>query len=85
MFIKELNGKFHIADNKKPLKYEKNSKKVCVFNPQKEHFIEAGYKELIKTEKPDTKPEQYIETTYELKDDKYYEIHTIVDIKEVIE
>ena len=59
-------------------------KNVVVFNPQPEHFIEAGYKELIKTEMPETQPNQYIETTYELKDDKYYEVHTVVDMPEVM-
>lgn len=60
-------------------------KNVVVFNPQPEHFLEAGYKELVEIEQPETLPNQYIETTYELKDDKYYEVHTVVDMPEVIE
>jgi hypothetical protein len=59
-------------------------KYVAVFNPQPEHFLEAGYKELIRTEIPDTKINQYIETTYELKDDKYYEVHKVVNMPGVI-
>lgn len=59
-------------------------KNVVVFNPQPEHFIEAGYRELVTVEIPETEPNQYVETTYELKDDKYYEVHTVVDMPEVI-
>ena len=106
MFIKEINGQFVFANDKKPLRYQKyidkeimkkdeegneytetiqELKNVVVFNPQPEHFLEAGYKELIETEQPETEPNQYVETTYELKDDKYYEAHTVVDMPEVIE
>ena len=60
-------------------------KNVVVFNPQPEHFVEAGYKELVEIEQPETEPNQYVETTYELKDDKYYEVHTVVDMPGVIE
>ena len=88
MLIKEREDKFIFADKTKVLRYQKNVegelKNVVVFNPQPEHFIEAGYKELIKTEMPETQPNQYIETTYELKDDKYYEVHTVVDMPEVM-
>ena len=105
MFIKETDGQFIFADNKKVLRYQKfiekeikkrdeedneyteivqELKNVVVFNPQPEHFLEAGYKELVTVEIPETEPNQYIETTYELKDDKYYEVHTIVDISEVM-
>ena len=59
-------------------------KYVVVFNPQPEHFLEAGYKEFVTTEMPETEPNQYVETTYELKDDKYYEVHTVVDMPEVM-
>ena len=59
-------------------------KNVVIFNPQPEHFIEAGYKEVILTEEPEIKPNQYIETTYEFKDDKYYEVHTVLDMDEVM-
>ena len=106
MLIKETNGQFIFADNKKTLRYQKfiekeikkkdeegneytetiqELKNVVVFNPQPEHFLEAGYKELIETEQPETEPNQYVETTYELKDNKYYEVHTVVDMPEVIE
>lgn len=99
MFIKEINGQFVFANDKKPLRYQKYIKKkdeegnetiqelknVVVFNPQPEHFLEAGYKELVAVEMPETEPNQYVETTYELKDDKYYEVHTVVDMPEVIE
>lgn len=105
MFIKQINGQFIFADNKKPLRYQKTVEKVIVkkdkegneqketvqeiknvivFNPQDIHFIEAGYKELVKVEETETKPNQYVETTYELKDDKYYEVHTVVDMPEVM-
>ena len=57
-------------------------KNVVVFNPQPEHFLEAGYKELIQTEEPEVLPNQYIETTYEFRDDKYYEVHNIIEIPE---
>ena len=57
-------------------------KNVVVFNPQPEHFFEAGYRELIAEEMPAAQPNQYIETSYELKDNKYYEVHTIVDMPE---
>ncbi len=60
-------------------------KNVVVFNPQPEHFLEAGYKEFVEVEMPETEPNQYVETTYELKNDKYYEVHTVVDMPEVIE
>jgi hypothetical protein len=59
-------------------------KYVAVFNPQPEHFLEAGYKELIQTEVPDTEINQYIKTTYELKDDKYYEVHAVVEMPGVM-
>ena len=59
-------------------------KNVVVFNPQPKHFLEAGYKELITTEMPETDFNQYIETSYELKDNKYYEIHKVVNMPEVI-
>ncbi len=59
-------------------------KNVVVFNPQPEHFLEAGYKELVEVEMPETEPNQYVETTYELKDDKYYEVHKVVDMPEVM-
>ena len=106
MFIKEINGQFVFANDKKPLRYQKyidkeikkkdeegkeyietiqELKNVVVFNPQPEHFHEAGYKELIISEIPEVMPNQSIETTYELKDDKYYEVHTVVDMLEVIE
>jgi hypothetical protein len=98
MFIKEINGQFVFANDKKPLRYQKYIKKkdeegnetiqelknVVVFNPQPEHFLEAGYKELVTVEVPETEPNQYVETTYELKDDKYYEVHTVVDMPEVM-
>lgn len=60
-------------------------KNAVVFNPQPEHFFEAGYKELVEVEEPEVIPGQTVETTYELREDKYYEIHTIVNIPEVIE
>lgn len=105
MFIKETDGQFIFADNKKVLRYQKfiekeikkrdeegneyteiiqELKNVVVFNPQPEHFIEAGYKELVEVEQPEILPNQYVETTYELKDDKYYEVHTVVDMPEVM-
>jgi hypothetical protein len=105
MFIKEIDGQFIFADNKKALRYQKfiekeikkrdeegneytgivqELKNVIVFNPQLNHFLEAGYRELITAEMPETEPNQYIETTYELKDNKYYEVHTVVDMPEVI-
>jgi hypothetical protein len=59
-------------------------KYVVVFNPQLEHFLEAGYKELIQTEVPNAEINQYIETTYELKNNKYYEVHKVVDMPEVM-
>ena len=59
-------------------------KNVVVFNPQPEHFIEAGYRELVPVEMPETEPNQYVETTYELRDNKYYEVHTVVDMPEVM-
>lgn len=55
-------------------------KNVVVFNPQPQHFIEAGYKELIMTDLPEIEMNQYIETVYELKEDKYYEVHNIVEM-----
>ncbi len=105
MFIKEINGQFVFANNKKPLRYQKyiekeikkkdkegneytetiqELKNVVIFNPQPEHFLEAGYRELVAVEMPETESNQYVETTYELKDDKYYEVHTVVDMPEVI-
>ena len=57
-------------------------KNVVVFNPQPEHFLEAGYKELIQTEEPEIEFNQYIETSYELRDNKYYEVHNIIDMPE---
>lgn len=56
-------------------------KNVVVFNPQPEHFLEAGYKELIQTEEPKILPNQYIETIYELRDNEYYEVHNIIDFE----
>lgn len=56
-------------------------KNVVVFNPQPEHFLEAGYKELIQTEEPEVLPNQYIETIYELRDNEYYEVHNIIDFE----
>ena len=106
MFIKEIDGQFVFANDKKTLRYQKyidkeikkkdeegneyteiiqELKNVVVFNPQPEHFIEAGYKELVTVEIPETELNQYIETTYELKEDKYYETHTVVNMPEVIE
>ena len=105
MFIKETDGQFIFADNKKVLRYQKfiekeikkrdeedneyteiiqELKNVVVFNPQPEHFVEAGYRELIPVGMPEVMPNQYIETAYELKDDKYYEVHTVVDMPEVM-
>ena len=106
MFIKEKDGQFIFANEKKSLKYQKyvnkqikkkdekgneytetiqELKNIVVFNPQPEHFIEAGYKELVIVEMPKTEPNQYIETTYELRDDnKYYEVHNVIDISEVM-
>lgn len=60
-------------------------KNVVVFNPQPEHFYEAGYRELVETPMPETKPHQYVKTTYELKNDKYYEVHIVNDMPEVTE
>lgn len=105
MFIKEIDGQFIFANEKKSLKYQKyvnkqikkkdeegneytetiqELKNVVVFNPQPEHFLDAGYKELVVVEMPETEPNQYIETTYELKDGKFYEVHKVVDISEVM-
>lgn len=56
-------------------------KNVVVFNPQPEHFFEAGYRELIQTEEPEVLPNQYIETIYELRDNEYYEVHNIIDFE----
>jgi hypothetical protein len=89
MFIKEIDGQFIFANPKETLRYQKTIdgviKNAVVFNPQDIHFVEAGYKELVEVDEPETEPNQYIETTYELKDDgKYYEVHTVVDMPEVI-
>lgn len=70
--IDEKGNKY--TDTIQELKY------IVVFNPQPEHFIEAGYKELIPIKIPETLPNQYIETSYELKNDKYYEVHAIIDM-----
>jgi hypothetical protein len=59
-------------------------KNVVVFNPQPEHFIEAGYKELVQIEIPETEINQYVETTYELKDGKYYEVHNIITVPDEV-
>lgn len=69
------------SENNEIIETVEELKNVCVFNPQPEHFLEAGYKELIQTEKPEIQPNQYIETTYEFKDDKYYEVHNIIDFE----
>lgn len=88
MFIKEIDGQFIFANAKKSLRYKKyineEIKNIVVFNPQPEHFIEAGYKELITVEMPEIEPNQYVETTYELKDNKYYEIHNIFTIPDEV-
>ena len=84
MFIKENEGQFVVADSNKPLRYKKfvdgESVNSVVFNPQPKHFQEAGYREVVKTPIPETLPEQYIETIYELKGDKYYEVHTVKEV-----
>ena len=86
--IKKVGDNYIKADDKKVLRYKKiiegKEYNVCVFNPKKEHFLEAGYRELVTAEMPEADFNQYIDTSYELKDDKYYEVHKLVDMPEVM-
>lgn len=76
-YIDKYNVQY--ANNKQILKYKDKQ----IINPKEEDYIIAGYKELIKGEISDYDEEtEYLEISYELKDEKIYEHYDIKKIEE---
>lgn len=76
-YINEYNVKY--ANYKKILKYDNKQ----VINPRDENFLQAGYKELIETEKPSYNLDtEYLQVYYEEKENKIFQKYKVLKIEE---